>query len=348
MWAIMNHHGTTYESYLSLLGIAWAAVVMLAIAPAMAEPPDHPLPMEIERAKHVTVGILRDDQDAQYQVGQARFSLRGTGISVGNGYVVTAQHAVMRTEAGTKVISRQITILTADLDELPALLTGMNAFADLAVYRVSGEAAQMEVATARFAEGEPEPGDEVFTVGYPLGRGPVVMFGRIGTLNTYLPTVESRLFQVDLSACSGNSGGGLFNVKGEIVGLVHAVILTETVQGQGGCSRFAFAVPAALVHRIMTALITGAQPSFSRLGIHLTAAKLGTRWRVAVADPVGPALEAGIRKGDILLSIENMEITDAAQLKTYLVERTMPGQRVAVRVLRGNTEHLLFVTLGTG
>lgn len=344
----MTHHGTTYESFLYLLMVAWATVVMLAVAPAMAEPPDHLLPMEIERAKHATVGILRDDQDAQYQAGQARFSLRGTGIHVGNGYVVTAQHAVMRTEAGTKVIPQQITILTADLGELPALLTGVNAFADLAVYRVSSEAAQTVTATARFAEREPEPGGEVFTVGYPLGRGPIVMFGRIGGLNTFLPTVESRLFQVDLSACSGNSGGGLFNAKGEIVGVVHAVILTETVQGQGGCSRFAFAVPGILVHRIMTALIQGAPPSFSRLGIQLNAAKLGTRWRVAVADPVGPALEAGIQKGDILLSIENMEITDAAQLKTYLVERTVPGQRVAVRVLRGNKEHVLFVTLGTG
>lgn len=344
----MNHDGTTYKAYLYLCGIAWAAAVLLGVTPAMAEPLDHHLPIVIERAKRATVGILRNDQDAQYEAGQARFSLRGTGIHVGNGYIVTAQHAVMRTEAGEKVLPREITILTADLDELPALLKDVNAFADLVVYQVSGEAAQTVVATALLADREPEPGDEVFTVGYPLGRGPVVMFGRIGGLNTFLPTVESRLLQVDLFACSGNSGGGLFNAKGEIVGVVHAVILTETVQGQGGCSRFAFAVPGVLVHRIMTALIQGAQPSFSRLGVQLSAAKLGTRWRVAVAEPVGPALEAGIRTGDILLSIENMEITDAAQLKTYLVERTVPGQRVAVRVLRGNNEHVLFVTLGTG
>lgn len=346
----MNHDGTTYKAYPYLCGIAWAAAALLAVAvaPAAAEPLGQPLSSGIERAKHATVGILRNDLDAQYQAGRARLSLRGTGIHVGHGYIVTAQHAVMRTEAGKKIIPQQITILTADLDELPALFKGVNAFADLAVYRVSGEAVETVVATARFADQGPEPGDEVFTVGYPLGRGPIVMFGRIGGLNTFLPTVESRLFQVDLSACSGNSGGGLFNAKGEIVGVVHAVILTETVQGEGGCSRFTFAVPGVLAHRIMTALVQGVEPSFSRLGIQLDAVKLGTRWRVTVADPVGPALEAGIRTGDILLSIENLEITDAAQLKTYLVERTVPGQRVAVRVLRGNTEHVLFVTLGTG
>ena len=54
----------------------------------------------------------------------------------------------------------------------------------------------------------------------------------------------------------------------------------------------------------------------------------------------------GIRKGDILLSIENTPIKDAVQLKNFLIERTTPGQRVAVKVLRGQTEQLLYVTLG--
>mgnify|MGYP001609820038 FL=1 len=163
----MNHDGTTYKAHPYLWGIAWAAVALLAVAPAAAEPLGQPLSTGIERAKHATVGILRNDLDVQYQAGRARLSLRGTGIHVGHGYIVTAQHAVMRTEAGKKVIPQQITILTADLDELPALFKGVNAFADLAVYRVSGEAAQMGVATAPFADKEPEPGDEVFTVGYP-------------------------------------------------------------------------------------------------------------------------------------------------------------------------------------
>jgi serine protease Do len=60
-------------------------------------------------------------------------------------------------------------------------------------------------------------------------------------------TVASRLFQLDLSVCSGNSGwGGLFNERGEVVGLVHAMIQTEQVLGNGGCSRMAFAIPTAV------------------------------------------------------------------------------------------------------
>ena len=131
--------------------------------------------------------------------------------------------------------------------------------------------------------------------------------------------------QVDLSACSGNSGGGLFNGQGELVGMVNAIIQTETTQGERRCSRFAFAVPGKLVQRMVTALIDGKNPRFPRVGIKMTVVKMGTRWRVAVAKATGPARKGGMRKGDILLSIEHNEITSAAQLKNYLIEHTAPG-----------------------
>src|SRR6185295_9597142 len=171
-----------------------------------------------------------------------------------------------------------------------------------------------------------------------LGWGPAMGFGRIGNPNTFLPTLESRLFQIDLSACSGNSGGGLFNANGEIIGVLHAVIQTEQTEAEHHCSRFAFSVPGLLVQRIVTTLIQGGTPKFSRLGVNLKPVKIGTHWRVAVADASGPALDGGIRQGDILLAIEDMTITDAAQLKNYLIERTQPGQRVTVRVLRDGKE----------
>jgi serine protease Do len=152
--------------------------------------------------------------------------------------------------------------------------------------------------------------------------------------------------QIDLSACSGNSGGGVFNAKGEVVGMVQSIVQTETNQGERRCSRFAFAVPGHLVQRIVTALIDGFQPGFPRIGIGMTAAKVGTRWRVAVSKASGPAKRGGIRKGDILLSIDETDIISAAQLKNYLIEGKAPGQQVNIRVLRGEEEKLLSVTLG--
>jgi serine protease Do len=341
---------------------AWLIVLFLGSLPlllgaspvleAVPGPADHGEAAQrfaagIERAKRATVGILQSEgPDARGLSGQGRFSVRGTGLYVRDGYIVTARHAVEAEEAGKSTIPQEIRILTTDLEELPAKLTGVNAFLDIAVYRVSLDGTSARMAAAAFAQQEPEPGEELFTVGYPLGWGPAVGFGRLGNPNTFLPTVDSRLFQLDLSACSGNSGGGLFNAGGEIVGVMHAIIQTETIQGERRCSRFGFAVPGRLVQRISEALIRGERPSFSRLGVQLRVEKRGTRWVAAVAEASGPALDGGIQKGDILIAIESAAITDAAQLKNYLIERTEPGQRVTVRVLRGDAERDLVVTLG--
>ena len=67
---------------------------------------------------------------------------------------------------------------------------------------------------------------------------------------------------------------------------------------------------------------------------------------MAVSKASGPAKRGGIHKGDILLSIDDTEIISAAQLKNYLIERKAPGQQVTLRVLRGEEEKLLTVTLG--
>ncbi len=135
-------------------------------------------------------------------------------------------------------------------------------------------------------------------------------------------------------------------MNGEIVGVVHAMIQTETIQEERQCSRMGFAVPGPLVQRIVRALIDGEKPGFPRLGIRMTTVKVGTQWRVAVSDVPGPAGEAGIQKGDVLLSIEGVDITSAAQLKHYLIEHTEPGQRVQITVLRGEDLHVLVVKLG--
>jgi serine protease Do len=199
-----------------------------------------------------------------------------------------------------------------------------------------------------FATSEATAGTEVFTIGYPLGWGPTMAFGRVGNANTFLQTVDSRLVQADLSACSGNSGGGLFNMNGEVVGIMHAVIQTDKEETQAHCSQMAFAVPATLAQRIVTASIDGKPIAFSKLGVHMTSVKDGTKWRIAVKDVADPAKEAGIQKHDVLLAVDGTEILDAAHLKNYLIERTTPGQKVAVKVRRVDADLTFTVTLGGG
>ena len=173
-------------------------------------------------------------------------------------------------------------------------------------------------------------------------------FGRLGNTNTFLQTVETRLIQADLSACNGNSGGGLFNAQGEIVGIMHAIIQTEKDETQAHCSRMTFAIPGILAERIVNAALAGKPLTFSKLGIHMTSVKDGTKWRMAVKDVADPAKAAGIQKHDILLAIEDTEILDAAQLKNYLIERTAPGQEVSVKVRRIDADMTFHVVLGGG
>jgi serine protease Do len=225
---------------------------------------------------------------------------------------------------------------------------GESAYLDVVLYRLNQNDRPVLDTTTGFATEPPVVGSEVFTVGYPMGWGPTMAFGRIGNVNTFLQTVETRLLQADLSACSGNSGGALYNQAGQVVGIMHAVIQTDKDESHVFCSQMAFAIPATLASRIVAAAIEGKPLAFSKLGIHMTAVKEGTKWRMAVKDVAEPAKTAGIQKHGILLAIEDTEILDAAHLKNYLIEQTAPGQRVSVKVRRAEADLTFTVTLAGG
>lgn len=325
----------------------WAGLTMLA-GPLSAELA--PLSQEtFLHAKQATVGILEDTQDQRTPEKPGKITVRGTGFHLRDGYVITARHAAEQHNPSTgTIIQKHVRILTTDLHELPADLVGDSAFMDVVIYRVAEQHRSKLQAGTAFATGDVAPGMEVFTVGYPLGWGPTMAFGRLGNTNTFLQTVETRLIQADLSACNGNSGGGLFNAQGEVVGIMHAVIQTEKDETQAHCSRMTFAIPGILAERIVNAALAGKPLTFSKLGIHMTSVKDGTKWRMAVKDVADPAKAAGIQKHDILLAIEDTDVLDAAQLKNYLIERTAPGQKVAVKVRRIDADLTFTVTLGGG
>jgi len=173
-------------------------------------------------------------------------------------------------------------------------------------------------------------------------------FGRLGNTNAFLQTVETRLIQADLSVCSGNSGGRLFNSQGKIVGIMHAIIQTEKDETQAHCSRMTFTIPGMLAGRIVNTALAGKPLTFSKLGIHMTSVKGGTKWRMAVKNVSAPAKTAGIQKHDIVPAIEDTEILDADHLTNDLIERTTPGQRVSVKVRRIDADLTFTAGLGGG
>lgn len=299
----------------------------------------------VTQARHGTVGILKRAPSSSTDPSQPKFSVKGSGVYLGDGYVLTSRHVTKQHEGRNTVDPPHVSVISGELEEVTASLVGVNQFLDVAVYRIQS-AIPRSLSARTFSQTEALPGERVFTVGYPLGWGPAVSYGTIGNPRTFLQTVPARLVQVDLSACSGNSGGGLFNEEGKIVGVIHAIIQTDATQETRRCSRFAFAVPGPVVHKIVTALKNGKPFRFSKLGLQLTTVKLNDRWHVAVEKATDPARRAGFKKGDVLLAVDNHRIQSAGQLKNYLIEHTEPFQRVTIRILRGQKEQLLRVTLG--
>jgi len=323
-------------------------VAILACAAPCASAETGAPPDVIERAKRATVGILEDTQDPRTPDKPGKIKIRGTGFHLHDGYIVTARHAVEKNSPTGHIVPKVIHVLTTDLHELVAQIVGESAYLDVVVYRINQKDRLVLDLATTFATEAPVVGSEVFTVGYPMGWGPTMAFGRIGNVNTFLQTVETRLLQADLSACSGNSGGALYNHVGEVVGIMHAVIQTDKDETHVFCSQMAFAIPATLASRIVAAAVEGRPLAFSKLGILMTTVKEGTKWRMAVKDVSEPAKAAGIQKHDILLAIEETEILDAAHLKNYLIERTVPGQRVSLKVRRAEADLTFTVTLAGG
>ena len=331
----------------TLARLACLAALLLGVS-TNAFPETALRPETIERAKKATVGILEDTQDPRVPDKPGKIKIRGTGFHLHNGYIVTARHAVEKNSPMGHIVPKIIHILTTDLHELVAQIVGESAYLDVVVYRLNQKDRPILDVDTGFAADPPAVGSEVFIVGYPMGWGPTMAFGRIGNANTFLQTVDTRLLQADLSACSGNSGGALYNEAGEVVGIMHAVIQTDKEESQVFCSQMAFAIPGTLASRIVAAAIEGKPLAFSKLGIQMTAVKDGTKWRMAVKDVSEPAKAAGIQKHDIILAIEDTEILDAAHLKNYLIERTVPGQRVSVKVRRAEADLTFTVTLAGG
>ncbi|HZS12681.1 MAG TPA: serine protease, partial [Nitrospirales bacterium] len=169
--------------------IALGIVLVFAAAAVRA---DDALAPAVERAKRATVGILDAPPDQSAGTFATRVAIRGTGVHLGDGYVVTARHVAERPERGELILPKDIGLLTWDLIELSATLIGDSEFLDLVVYRLPSEKVRLLTASSTWRGDEPAAGMEVYTVGYPLGWGPAMAFGRIGNPSTFLPTAETR------------------------------------------------------------------------------------------------------------------------------------------------------------
>ncbi|MDH4250749.1 MAG: serine protease [Nitrospira sp.] len=168
----------SYRQWLLIVSL-WV-VSPLFVFPTHAEtaPPTQDVSL---LAEQVTVGVVADTQDQRMPEKPGKVLVKGTGFHLRDGYVVTARHAAEKHDPTTgTIIQKRIRILTNDLHELPADLVGDSAFMDVVLYHVAEPHRSKLQAGTSFVTGDAVPGMEVFTVGYPLGWGPTMAFGRLG------------------------------------------------------------------------------------------------------------------------------------------------------------------------
>ena len=265
----------------------------------------------------------------------------GSGVIVrADGIVVTNNHVV---EGG-----QEITVALADRREYTARVLLADPRTDLAVLKI--DVGNERLPTLAIDDsGQAQVGDLVLAIGDPFGVGQTVTNGIISAINrTADPNGDAAnaYIQTDAAINPGNSGGALVDMDGDLIG-VNSFILSRS----GTSSGVGFAVPAAIVRRVVETAAGGGQAVVRPwLGAHtqtVTAEMarsmgMSTPQGALVADvwPNGPAARAGVRQGDIIVSVDGKPAADAAAV-SYAVSSRRPGDSIRLGVRRGGGEQQL-------
>lgn len=273
----------------------------------------------------------------------------GSGVIISaDGYIVTNNHVIEN--------ASELSVILSDGTELPAELISTDIFADLAVVKAAG--LMPAVATIGNSDNL-KSGETVIAIGSPLGEfrntvtvGVVSATGRmLDSGNGY--TMED-LLQTDAAINQGNSGGPLVNLNGEVVG-----INTLIVRGGNGSSAIAeglgFAIPSNTMRLIAERIISKGYFARPYLGAKIQSISppiarrydLPAQWGAYVnnVDLNSPAANAGLQRGDIIVSIGEKSIDENNSYINVLFS-FQPGDLMNIKILRGDKEITLQTTLG--
>ena len=270
----------------------------------------------------------------------------GSGVIISSdGYILTCAHVV--DGAST------ITVTIGDKD-YTATLVGEDTTSDIAVIKIDADS--LTPATVGNSDSL-KVGQSVMAVGNPLGElGGTVTGGMISALNRSVTIQGSSsvntmsLIQMDASVSPGNSGGGLFNMNGELVGIVNAKSSSSDAEGLG------FAIPINDAIKVAQELLeNGYVTGRPYLGITYlavtdaqTASQLGVNaYGVYVVEVVkgGPAEKAGLQAGDRIVSVDGTEIASKDDLGT-LMQKHAAGDTLSITIARDGQMQTVNVTLG--
>ncbi len=269
----------------------------------------------------------------------------GTGVVLSSdGYIVTNSHVIEDAQA--------CTVLLTDGRSFSAAVVGADAVSDLAVLYISAT----DLTPAVFGNsGALQVGDAVVAIGDPLGvelRG-TMTDGIVSAINRDLTTGgrTMTLIQTNAALNAGNSGGPLLNCYGQVVGINTMKI--GDYMSSAGVEGLGFAIPSSTVKEVVDQLIAqgyvSGRPSLGLTGVALSTrdmfiAKLPMGIYITEVAPESDAANKGISPGDILLSFDNVRITDLDTLKSQLYTHK-PGDSVSVVIYRGGVQYTLTLTV---
>lgn len=273
----------------------------------------------------------------------------GSGFLISaDGYVVTNNHVIAPAARGATVES--ITVTLQDRKEYKAKLIGRDPTSDLAVLKIDSP---IPLPFVRMGDsGRARVGDWVVAIGQPFGLGGTVTAGIVSAVHRSTGNGPFDSFiQTDAAINQGNSGGPMFNLNGEVIG-----INSQIYSQSGGNIGIGFAIPATEAKPIIDTLMKGQKIQRGYLGVGIQpvnddiAAALGLPKNkgeiIGRVEPGGPGAKAGLRQGDVVTAINGQAVTPDRTL-SYLVANAAPGSTIRMDVIRDGRPTTVTATVAT-
>ena len=266
----------------------------------------------------------------------------GSGVIVSHeGYILTNNHVVEGAD--------EIEVVLTDGRKAPAQVVGLDPETDLAVIKVKLD--KLPVIVLGQSE-QARVGDAVLAIGNPFGVGQTVTMGIISALgrnNLHINSFENFI-QTDAAINFGNSGGALVDTRGNLIG-----INTAIYSQSGGSVGIGFAIPVSTTKTVMEAIIKNGHVVRGWIGVETQditqeladsfGLQRSTGAIIAGVVRGGPADKAGIKPGDILLSVQGKTVGDTTEMLN-LIAQLPPGEKAKMTVLRKSREAALDVVVG--
>jgi serine protease Do len=272
----------------------------------------------------------------------------GSGFIISaDGYVVTNNHVITADGQGEV---ESITVTMPDGAEYPAKLVGRDAASDLAVLKITTPKALPFV---RFGDSRTaRVGDWVIAIGNPFGLGGTVTSGIISAVyrNTGTGSAYDRYLQTDAAINRGNSGGPMFDMRGNVIGINNAIFSPT-----GGSVGIGFAIPAETAAPIVERLKSGKTIERGYLGVRIQALNEDLADSVGIAhnrgefiqavEPGQAAANAGIRPGDVVIRVDGKDVT-RDQTLSFIVANVAPGKRIPIELIRDGRRMTVTAVVG--